>query len=461
MLRRKTALSLRIFLPEQLKRIASLSPVPVYLVGGAVRNALAGLADTRDYDLCAPMPAEDFRALAERCGVKAAAVYKNTGTVLLSMDGCACEFTSFRTDFYRTGAHVPVSVTFTDDIVKDARRRDFRCNAVYYDIAKEAVLDPLNGTEDIKTQILRTTRSADEVFSEDGLRLMRLARLAAEIGFTTDTDCLRAAKENAPLIKDVAPERILTELNLLLHADEKYGRPFAHYDGLKILDETRVLDEILPELAQGRGMTQRSDFHDHDVLEHSLRACRYADRRVRLSALLHDVGKPAAFLANGNYHGHDVIGEPIGRQICERLRVPKKQADIVCRMIALHMYDLDGKVRERKLRLFILRNYDVYGLLCLVKQADYSGCKDRTDTCPTLYKWDGILKMMMSENVPLSLKDLAVNGNDLLPLVPAKQIGGILKKLQEACAAGELKNERNALLARAAKFSAVSGQDRE
>ena len=445
---------LRIFLPEQLKKIASLSPAPLYLVGGAVRNALAGLADTHDYDLCAPMSAEDFRTLAQACGVAVSAVYKNTGTVLLSMEGCSCEFTSFRTDFYRTGVHAPVSVSFTTDIAQDARRRDFRCNAVYYDIAGETIADPLGGAEDIAARVLKTTRSAGEVFSEDGLRLLRLARLAAELGFAPDADSLRAARENASLIRDISPERVLGELTLLLHADEKYGRSFAHYEGLKILDETRVLDEILPELTLGRGMAQRSDFHDHDVLEHSLRACRYADRRVRLSALLHDAGKPAAYLANGNFHGHDVIGEPIGRKICERLRVPKKQTDIVCRMIALHMYDLDGKTRERKIRLFILRNYDVYDLLCLVKQADYSGCKDKTDPCPTLLKWNKILERMKTENVPFSLKDLAVNGDDLLPFMPAKKIGSVLKALQESCATGDLKNERGVLLPRAEKIAA-------
>ena len=356
---------------EKLRALEELAPFPLYIVGGAVRDALAGLPASQDIDLAAPASAEALSSLAAECGLCVNGVYKTTGTVNLSDGESKLEFTSFRTDRYGGGEHAPSAVRFTDDIRQDALRRDFKCNAVYYDIRTGETVDPLGGIEDIRERRISTTREADEVFSEDGLRLMRLARQAAQLGFVPTLECILGARFNAARIQKIVPERIYAELQQILHADEKYGRPYAHYEGLQVLETTEVLAYILPELAAGKGIRQRADFHAHDVLEHSLRACKYADRRVRLAALLHDVGKPAAFRETGRFHGHDAIGEPIARAVLERLKAPKKVTDTVCRLTALHMYDLDGKARESKVRTFIVKNQDVYPLLLLLKQADY------------------------------------------------------------------------------------------
>ncbi len=433
---------IQIQIPEKLKALAKRADFPLYVVGGTVRDALAGLPSSQDWDICAPADAEHFSALAQESGFTVNGVYKNTGTVNLTDGERKYEFTSFRTDVYRRGEHAPSKVTFTKDIATDARRRDFKCNAVYYDVAKETIEDPLGGVKDIEQRSLSTTREADEVFSEDGLRLMRLARQAAQTGFVPTLECIFGAKFNAALIAKISPERIYAELQLILHADEKYGRQYAHYEGLKLLEGTEVLNYILPELAAGKGLPQRKDFHDHDVLEHSLRACKYSDRQVRLSALLHDVGKPAVYNAEGHYHGHDAAGEKLARDILERLKAPKKLTDTVCRLVALHMYDLDGKAKENKVRRLIVANYDIYPLLRLVKQADYSGCRDDLNLCPTLQKWDGIVKKMQEEGVPFSLKQLALRG-DALENVPPYRRGKILHKLLLwAACDGSLNNEK-------------------
>ena len=441
-----------ISVPEKLNMLAQKADFPLYVVGGAVRDSLAGLPSSQDWDICAPVSAEKFSALAETCGLTVNGVYKNTGTVNLSDGERKMEFTSFRTDKYRRGEHAPERIEFTADIQTDARRRDFKCNAVYYDIKTGGIVDPLGGVKDIENKAISTTRAADEVFSEDGLRLMRLARLAAQLGFTPDLECIFGAKFNAALIGKISAERIFAELKLILHADEKYGIRYAQYDGLKLLEGTDVLNYILPELAAGKGMAQRADFHAHDVLEHSLRACKYADRRVRLAALLHDVGKPAAFAETGKFHGHDVYGEKIARQVLERLKAPKKTTDEVCRLTALHMYDLDGKARESKIRTFLVKNSDVYELLLLVKQADYSACKDDLHECPTIGKWEAIRKKMLAEGVPFRLKELALRGDELRGIVPAAQTGEVLQKLLLYCAQDGRRNKRDTLFAEAKRL---------
>ena len=217
-----------------------------------MRDALAGLPSSQDWDICAPADAEHFSALAQESGFTVNGVYRNTGTVNLTDGERKYEFTSFRTDVYRRGEHAPSKVTFTKDIATDARRRDFKCNAVYYDVAKETIEDPLGGVKDIEQRSLSTTREADEVFSEDGLRLMRLARQAAQTGFVPTLECIFGAKFNAALIAKISPERIYAELQLILHADEKYGRQYAHYEGLKLLEGTEVLNYILPSLRRGK-----------------------------------------------------------------------------------------------------------------------------------------------------------------------------------------------------------------
>ena len=440
-------------LPEKLHTLAQKADFPLYVVGGAVRDALANLPASPDLDLCAPASAEKFSSLAAQCGLEVNGVYKNTGTVNLTADDKKIEFTSFRTDTYRRGEHAPCAVEFTGDITADARRRDFKCNAVYYDIKEGTLCDPLGGEADIRARILETTRPAEEVFSEDGLRLMRLARFAAQLGFSPTDACRAGARANAELIGKISAERIFAELLQILHADEKYGRRYAHYDGLKMLDETDVLRHILPELAAGKGMAQRSDFHDYDVLEHSLRTCRYADHSIRLAALLHDAGKPAAFAQTGKFYGHDALGEEIARAILERLKAPKKTTELVCRLTRLHMYDLDGKTRESKIRAFIVNNYDVYEPLLLLKQADFSGCKDDLSVCPTVIKWEGIRKRMQAEGAPFTLKELAVRGGDLRGIVAAQKIGDVLQKLLLFCAQDGRRNQRDALLKEAARLA--------
>ena len=444
---------MELVLPEQLHALAKRAPFPLYAVGGAVRDALAGLPATDDIDLCAPADADAFSRLAADCGLEVNGVYRNTGTVNLTAGGAKIEFTSFRSDFYRGDGHAPARVTFTDDMETDARRRDFRCNAVYCDLKTGEICDPLNGRADIAARRLTATREPVQVFSEDGLRLLRLARLSAQLGFSPDGETLAGARASAKQIDTITAERIFAELQLILHADGKYGVRYAHYEGLKLLDAIGVLERILPELTAGRGLAQRADFHAYDVLEHSLRACRYADPRVRLSALLHDVGKPAAYAATGKYHGHDAVGEPIGRAVLQRLKAPKKTTETVCRMIALHMFDLDGKVREGKVRAFLVKNADVYELLCLVKQADFSGCKDDLSPCPTLKKWEEIRKKMVHEGVPFTLKELAVKGDDLASFLPARRIGEVLNTLLLRCAQGALPNRRDALLREAARMA--------
>lgn len=442
-------------LPENLISLAEACPYPLYVVGGRVRDFLADLkTEVPDTDVCAPAPAEDFITRAESVGFKIDALYKNTGTVKLSYGGENYEFTSFRSDEYVRGEHRPVNTFFTTDIFLDARRRDFKCNAVYYDICGGQFVDPLGGIADIKARALSTVAASEKVFGEDGLRLMRLARISAETGFVPTEECLGGARKNARLIADVVPERVWAELDRILRADLRYGRQYAAISGLSVLKNTGVLELILPELYLGNGMPQRSDIHRYDVLEHSFRTVMYADGKIRLAALLHDVGKPYCKIKNGNFYGHETEGAKIAEEVCARLKVSKKLTEQVVALTALHMYDLRCDARESKVRKFIIMHLKYFDELMLLKQADYSACRDDLSPAPSVVKMTGVLQKMKEEGVPLCLKELNVRGDELISSgCPKELTAKTLEGLLLACAAGQVKNEKQSLITYAKKVA--------
>ena len=450
---------MREILPKKLKILAKACPVPLYVVGGSVRDHLAKLTPSvADWDICSPLSAEIFSEIAKQNGFSVDAVYRNTGTVKISDGEQGYEFSSFRSDKYVRGTHVPVEIFFTEDISLDARRRDFTANAVYYDIDKETYVDPLQGIPAIQEKRLTTVDSANKVFGEDGLRLMRLARQAAQLGFEPDEDCLIGATKNAELIKDISPERIFEELMSILTADKKCGIQDAPYHGLQILDKTGVLGCILPELALGKGLAQRSDYHRYDVLEHSLRAVKYMEGQsddpvLRLAALFHDVGKPSCMIRLGNAYGHPEEGEVLTRQILQRLKAPKKTLQRVCALVKYHMYDFNCQTSETKLRRFFVEHYPLLDDLLLIKQSDFSACKDDLHKAPTCVKWENLLKQMRDEKVPFSLKDVAINGTDILnKQIPAPHVATILNALLLHLSCNPQDNEKEKLLRLAVGF---------
>ncbi len=441
---------MRGILPENLIALANACEKPLYLVGGSVRDFLCGFPpkSAPDWDICSSETEDGLIAAAQKAGFTARAVYRNTGTVKLT-DGAGtdCEFTRFRTDRYVRGFHAPAEIFFTDDIGQDARRRDFTCNAVYYDIASGAFCDPLGGIKNIQTKTMRTVSFAKKVFGEDGLRLLRLCRQAAQIGFSPDDECLAGARENADLICDIAPERIFSELQLLLHADEAHGVKDGVLRGLRLLDVTGVLDRILPELAQGRGMAQRSDFHDHTVLEHSFRCAAYAPPRLRIAALLHDVGKPFCMKRDGNFYEHPQEGARISREILQRLKAPKKLTADTERLVLLHMYDFNCAMRENKVRREIVQNFACLQDLLALKQADFTACKGDLSPAPTVEKWKRISEQMQKEGAPRTLAELAINGSDLIANgIPPQKVSAILNELLLYAAQNGEKNIKSALL---------------
>lgn len=440
---------MKTFLPKKLIELSEVLPRPLYAVGGVVRNFLIDQSIADDFDLAGAIMPDEFICGLNKVGLTVLAEYKRTGTVMFSDGQRKYEFTSFRSESYIGGEHTPYKTEFTEDIKVDALRRDFKCNAVYFDIHDGEYVDPLGGIKDIIDRRLNSVTKAEKVFSNDGLRLMRLARFAGELNFKPASEVLGAAMMHADNIKEISPERVYAELIKILHSDKKYAfsDPQGHYTGLKILDETRVLDRIFPELTEGRGMAQRADFHRYDVLEHSLRTVLYSEPQIRLAALLHDIGKPFCYLRDGYYYHHFEEGERIAEAALKRLKASNETIKQVKFLVREHMVDLDCSLKESKVRRFLVKNENMLKELLMVKQADFRASLETDDVAPTLVKWGRLYRKMKKDGTPFTLKELNLTAADLIEIGYENDgIGKELKKLWDFAVINPDKNQKETLI---------------
>lgn len=392
-------------LPAELKKLAAACPFKLYVVGGAVRDHIAGLTPkVRDWDICAPALAEAMSAVALSCGWQIAASFPATGSLKLHRGGVDCEFTSFRTDSYGEDGHAPSSVTFTDDIALDARRRDFTCNAVYYDIQSGEIVDPLGGVGHIRAKLIVPCSPPQRLFAEDGVRILRLARFCGELGFEPSAECIRAAGETVQGLSSISPSWLWREFSGILAADEKYSLPGGCGRGLKVAHQTGALKVLFPALYACGGAAR------------AIAAAGGAQSCVRLAALLYCLGADGAKATIAPYP------------------LKKSQLTLCTGLIeAVHSAPKEGE----ELRLFIQRNACNLAQMCALAAAV------GVDGNVWLREYD----KMRAEGVPFTLGELSIRGDDLLAAgILSKHIGKILNYLLESCACNPTLNKKNTLI---------------
>lgn len=441
---------MQINVPKWLKKFAEANDEPLYLVGGYVRNVLGGLPPS-DIDIAGRKMSSE---LVLPRGFFAATTYKRMGTALIKcryMPDVEVEYTPFRTEVYEEGgSHTPIDVSFDADISEDAKRRDFTVNSIYYDIKNDRIIDYFDGIGDINRRIMRAY-DPERVFSSDGLRLMRLVRIAAETGFGIDEETARVAKSKAHLLRDITPNRKRDELVKILYADEAYGIEDAHYRGLTLLRDYGFLPYVVPELADLDGLVQPSAYHKYDALEHTFRVVRNAPSEIRLAALFHDIGKAEAVRRTGKMHDHERIGaEMIPDILGEKgLKFPKKEVEKVQRLVRWHMYDKDRQTRRGKMLLFVARNSDITEELSALMTADSAG-KGMGEAEPNRIK--EFYDQLVQSGAPLGLRDLRVNGADMRELgYEDEQISRKLEELFTACVLDPSLNRHKKLMKMAEK----------
>ena len=419
---------------------------PLYLVGGAVRDEILSYP-TSDVDLSGPLAPEELQK--RLCGLFTFKdINPRIGTVKISCGKEFCEYTQFRKDSYplSSGRHTPATVTFVQTLEEDAFRRDFTINAIYKSLSDGKLFDPTGGLPDLEKKIVRTTRAPELVFSEDGLRLLRLVRFASTLGFEIEEKTFAAAKKNASLLADISPERIREEFMKILVADERYGVRGAVFRALELMRELGLYEYFLPELLEGIGVTQNSKYHMYDVYYHTLHTVEAAPPHLRLAALLHDIGKPLCVRRDGNMYMHAVESAEIAERVMKRLRFSKKEIAFVKEIVRWHMFDFNGEAGENKKRLYVLREWDYLEDLVRIKNADSvgTGCFQENVFANRLL---AIKEQMKEEGVYICVKQLPVRGGDLADLgVEEAKRAAVLEALLERQALAGAKRDKESLM---------------
>ena len=414
-----------------LELLQEKASAPLYLVGGAVRNQLLGLP-LSDIDICGALSPEQLTSdLQGLFSVRD--VNPRIGTVKLMRQGDSFEYTEFRRDSYplSSGQHTPTEVIFVSSPEEDAFRRDFTVNAIYKRLTDGAILDPTGGLADLKSRVLRTTRDPEKVFSEDGLRLLRLVRFAAELGFEIEDATFRAAQKYASLLADISVERKREELERILVADKKYGVQGAVFRALELLREIGLYPYFLPELTEGIGVVQPSKYHKYDVYYHILHTVEAAPPHLRLAALLHDIAKPLCFRQNGNFYMHSLESAIMAERILRRFRYSTEVINRTVEIVRWHMFDFNGEASLNKKRRFVQREWDLLEDIVALKHADSVGTGYFTENVfgNNLL---ALKKQMEQEGVPVTVKDLPLKGGELEALgVEPRLRSAVLRTLLE------------------------------
>ncbi len=413
-----------------------------YAVGGCVRDSLLGRTP-EDWDITTQAKPEETKALFSRTidtGIQ-------HGTVTVMMHGRGYEVTTYRVDGeYEDGRH-PKEVAFTAELKEDLRRRDFTINAMAYN-EEQGLVDAFGGKEDLKAGIIRCVGDPDERFTEDALRIMRAVRFSAQLGFVIEERTKSAIRGHASRLSQVSAERIQVELTKLLVSP--------HPQFLRTAWESGITAQILPEFDRLMELRQNHENHSYREGERTLCAMQAVrpERCLRLAMLLHDIGKPVCQGAdergNASHEGHASVSASMARDILKRLRYDNATIELVCRLVTWH----DAKIglEKRAVRKAASKmGPDLFPLILEVKAADLAACRDerRQDEENSLERLKALWEEISREGAPLTLKELAVTGSDLIRhgMKPGPALGETLNALLEIVLEEPEKNTKEYLLA--------------
>ncbi len=420
-----------------------------YVVGGAVRSIVLK-KDPTDWDLATDATPEEliplFRTVIPT-GIK-------HGTVTILYKGQKFETTTFRIEGPYSDARHPDHVHYTKELLADLKRRDFTINAMAIDPMEKLLIDPYGGREDVKKRLIRALGDPKERFQEDALRILRAVRFSAQLGFTIEEQTKTAMKALAHTLNGVSFERIRDEMEKIMASD---GPSI----GFKLMSETGILPILFPELAACIGVEQKGA-HVFDVFTHSILCCDAVPKEnpaVRWAALLHDIGKPVVKTVTPEgetvFHRHEQTSAQLAGNMLRRLRFPQSFEKRVTHLILHHMFHYEDSWTDAAVRRFVRKvgKENLEDLFTLREADGWATAGHRPDSKP-LTRLRERIASVLAQSAPLSLKELAVNGNDLseagIPKGPV--MGAVLQFLLESVLEDPSMNEKQTLLTLAKNF---------
>lgn len=417
-----------------------------YVVGGCVRDSILG-REPQDWDITTSARPEQVKSLFKRTidtGLK-----HGTVTVIVEHEGF--EVTTYRIDGeYEDGRH-PREVVFTPSLEEDLKRRDFTINAMAYN-EKDGLVDLFGGLEDMERRQIRCVGEARERFGEDALRILRAVRFSAQLGYEIEEGTRAAIEELAGNLQKISAERIAAELVKLLVSD--------HPGRLRTAYETGITKVILPEFDRCMETEQKHPHHCFGVGEHILASIAAVpnDKVLRLTMLFHDIGKPKTLTMDEDgvthFYGHPEVSAKMAEEILKRLKFDNETIHSVSTLVRYHDLFTGEEPRPRTIRRAMNQIGEEHMAMLfevcrgdILAQSDYM----REEKLELLRQWKELFSQIVAKEQCVSLKTMAVKGNDLMGLgiVPGREMGGILQQLLEEVLEDPDNNNREYLLERA------------
>ncbi len=411
-----------------------------FAVGGCVRDSLLDRTPS-DWDLTTnATPDEVLQCFSDFRTVETGLKH---GTVTVLIDRKPLEITTYRQDGEYLDNRHPSEVTFSRRIEDDLSRRDFTVNAMAYN-KKRGLCDLFGGENDLQNGVIRCVGDPEKRFHEDGLRILRAVRFASVLGFAIESETAKAVKNCRDLLDNIAKERIRVEWDKLL-----MGK-----NAVEILrNYPEIVSKIFPEAEKCFGFAQNSKFHCYDVWEHTLVALSHAndDLIVRLALFFHDLGKPDVYTEDengGHFKGHARISLILAQKAMERLKYDNSTMSHVLKLVEMHDIKLPDEKKLVKRLMLKLSDEDIERLREVQRCDRLAHHPNYREFPPAWFRLPEIVAEIKSENACLSLKTLAVNGDDLLALgIPkGKEIGRVLNALLDKVIDGNLPNDKTQLL---------------
>ena len=410
-----------------------------YAVGGCVRDQLLG-REPEDWDLTTSARPEQVMALFAPHSIPTGLQH---GTVRVQQNHRSFEVTTFRADGVYSDHRHPDTVAFSDSLAEDLKRRDFTIGAMAMD-ADGRVTDLFGGREDLENGVIRCVGQADRRFDEDALRIMRALRFAAVLGFSIAPDTADAIRRNREKLRFIAVERICVEMTKLL-----CGRNVARV----LLEFPEVIGVFLPEMLPAVGFDQRNPHHCYDVWEHTARAVESvpAEPTLRWTMLFHDLGKPYCFTEDaegvGHFYGHGKISRTLAWDAMTRLKFDNDSRERIHLLVDWH--DRVVPCTRKGLRRALNKlGADGVAQLIAVKRADnLAQAPAYRERQHQLDEAEQLVAELLAEDACFSLKQLAVNGRDMMALgLSGPAIGQMLHGLLDQVLEEKLPNDRETLL---------------
>lgn len=430
-------------IPEYVKNVLSRlekAGYEAWCVGGCVRDLHLGRVPG-DWDVTTSALPEETMRLFGDCALPTGLKH---GTVTVKSAGRPIEVTTYRKDGDYLDHRRPESVSFTTSLEEDLLRRDFTVNAMAMDL-REQVRDPYGGLADLKAGLLCCVGDAESRFEEDALRILRGLRFSACLGFAVQPETAAAIHKKKDLLRQIAVERIWTELAKLLTGG----------DAVRILREyVDVLGVFWPELLNMVNLDQKNHHHIYDVWEHTLHALEYTEQDLvlRCAVLLHDVGKPECMTVDengvGHFYGHPDKSAALAEDMLRRLKVDNITREMVVQQVSWHDRYIPRTDRGLRRALRDLGEPALRRLLAVKRADNLAQAPECHGIRLEIDKAEQIMERLLAEDACISLKQLAVSGRDLMALgVNGPAVGAGLELLLEAVIDEQVENNKEALLA--------------